>query len=253
MTTILEELDKLATLAAAATEGPWEPTLSWPYYVSRPIHKESGLHEKITDDVYVLEDAAFIAAARNFLTTANLAALRETLAAPAASVAGSPPSQQHLYDGILLSQAQISIYRLIELLDYMLPKVPKSRLDNDDLNALDSAKGDAREVATHYQAIIDKLSAALSAPAATKEAGAAGQGEKAKVRFHIEKGQEREGETFWWCHAKRKTLPEAEALVAEYLRGWPDFNLWRIAEVTATQQKRILPTPPHQQEASSHA
>jgi len=68
------ELDFLEQLAANATAGPWQPTLSWPYYVSQSLG--GGQHQKITDDVYDSDDAAFIAAARTAVP-ALIARIRE--------------------------------------------------------------------------------------------------------------------------------------------------------------------------------
>lgn len=86
MSTLLQQLEQLAPLAATATAGPWRAT------VTAIVHSTNGemcwarngynphLGINIKEDA----DAAFIAAARNLLTPENLALLIAQQAAPVA-------------------------------------------------------------------------------------------------------------------------------------------------------------------------
>ncbi len=84
MDTLLKQLEELAPLAEAATEGPWVATPVYPAHVLLPLAEgqHHALAAKTTPD-----DAAFIAAARNLLTPATIATFRAALATPAAPAA----------------------------------------------------------------------------------------------------------------------------------------------------------------------
>ena len=86
--TLLEQLQQLAPLAAAATAGPWfmhseaegdETGLTGcnNMVVPQPgaAHDEDGNYNDIANTGQAFDDAAFIAAARNLLTPENLALL----------------------------------------------------------------------------------------------------------------------------------------------------------------------------------
>ena len=109
MQTLLEQLSALVPLAAAATEGPWSVTMEscdcepgcncqpWVHAIRMagpiPESRLAGTGYEFDREVGDMseETAAFIAAARNLLTPANLTALTAALAAPVAAEAGRNP------------------------------------------------------------------------------------------------------------------------------------------------------------------
>ena len=114
--TLLEQLQQMAPMAAAATEAPWhvefdyEGDLDVPMIMSvyGPISTIEEIHDNYVDEEHARATGAFIAAARNLLTPENLtllvAALTHTPALPApysgicAEAAAGGLTEEQAYD-----------------------------------------------------------------------------------------------------------------------------------------------------------
>ena len=144
MKSIVEQLKEIAPLAAAATEGPWRAEMDFesdiPMILSGfgkvanvdDINFGNEFGDDELSECQPEDNAVFIAAARNLLTPENIALLLAP--APSSLVGEQAENYPDYYTPIILNKAHNSLKLLLELINLMLPKVPKSKMDGDERN-----------------------------------------------------------------------------------------------------------------------
>jgi hypothetical protein len=100
-------------------------------------------------------------------------AVEQSLAAsvaPPGAAAGVPLTIAECFEAMRLNRMQVAIGRLVEAVDYMLPKIPVRKLDADDEMSIRVARSTGQEIFDELKKVLDDASARV--PAAPTQAPA---------------------------------------------------------------------------------